>query len=130
MKKILLIALLINMSVSAFAADRLKGEELKAILVGNTEFGVYTNKGEQLKYWEYYRADGVIRATEDKYGTYNGTYTIKADGCLEAKYDGGEYDGCYYYVHLKDDQYSVTDPQGSVSTVTVSKGDSKKLNQF
>lgn len=130
MKKLLFIAFLINVSSHTFAADRLNGEELKVILVGNTEFGVYTNKGQQLKYWEFYRPDGVIRATEDKYGAYTGTYKIKADGCLDAKYDGGEYDGCYYYAHLKDDQYNVTSPKGDVSTVTVSKGDIKKLNQF
>lgn len=130
MKKLLLIFVLLNINSHTFAADRLNGEALKAVLVGNTETGVYTNKGQQLNYWEFYRVDGVIRATEDKYGVYNGTYTIKADGCLHANYDGDEFDGCYYYVHIKDNQYSVTDPQGSVSTITISKGDSKKLNQF
>jgi len=130
MKKLLFINLFFNISSHTFAADRLNGAAVKAVLVGNTETGVYTNKGQQLNFWEFYRPDGVIRGTEDKYGAYHGTYAIKSDGCLQAKYDGGEYDGCYYYVQLKDDQYSVTDPQGSVSTITISKGDSKKLNQF
>jgi hypothetical protein len=130
MKKLLITALLISISTLSVAADRLKSEELKSLLVGNTEYGVYTNKGDQLKYWEFYRPDGVIRATEDKYGAYTGTYKIKADGCFDADYDGDTFDGCYYYVHLKDDQYSITSPKGDVSTVTVTKGDVKKLNQF
>lgn len=129
MKKFLLLILLIN-STALVAANRLTGEELKAALVGNTEYGVYTNKGQQLNYWEFYRPDGVIRATEDKYGAYTGTYTIKADGCLNADYDGDEFDGCYYYVHIKDNQYTITSPQGTESVVTITKGDTKNLNQF
>jgi hypothetical protein len=129
MKKFIVIYLILA-SVSSLAAERLNGEQLKKILVGNTEFGVYTNKGQQLKYWEFYRADGVIRATEDKYGVYSGKYTIKADGCLNADYDGDEFDGCYYYTPLTGDQYTITSPQGDASTVMVTKGDVKKLNQF
>ena len=130
MKKIMLVAVLINITTLSMAADRLNGEQLKKILVGSTEIGVYTNKGQQLNYSEFYRPDGVIQATEDKYGVYTGTYTIKVDGCFNANYDGNEFDGCYYYVHLTGDQYSITSPQGTVSTVRVTKGDAKKLNQF
>jgi hypothetical protein len=129
MKKLTFLFLLIA-SLHAVAAEHLNGEQLKKVLVGNTETGVYTNKGQQLNYWEFYRPDGVIRGTEDKYGAYHGTYSIKADGCLNADYDGEEYDGCYFYTLITADQYSVTDPQGKTSTITIKKGDSKFLNQF
>lgn len=125
MKKLLLIAALINITTSSMAGDRLNSEQLKKILVGSTEIGVYTNKGQQLNYSEFYRPDGVIRATEDTYGAYTGTYTIKADGCFNANYDGNEFDGCYYYTHLTGDQYNITSPQGTVSTVRIRKGDVK-----
>lgn len=130
MKKTLLMILLIHISAHAMADKHLTADELKAVLVGSTEYGVYTNKGQQLNYWEFYRPDGVIRATEDKYAVYSGKYTINADGCLNADYDGDEYDGCYYYSHLQDDQYTLTSPQGNTSTVTIKKGDVKKINGF
>lgn len=129
MQKLALLFLM-AMTSTVFAGEHLNGEQLKQVLVGNTQTGVYTNKGQPLNFWEFYRADGVIRGIEDKYGVYYGTYTIKPNGCLHADYDGDEYDGCYYYVHLTGDQYSTTSSQGAISTVTISKGDSKSLNQF
>ncbi len=122
-----IIAAIFTMS-SAVAGERLTGEEVRKLLVGNTEQGKYVDRDSLHSYWEFYREDGKIKGRNG--GTYGGRYEIREDGCFYGTYDfGDEFDGCYYYEHLTGNKYHVTGPKGWSSDVTISEGDPLNLDR-
>lgn len=54
----------------------LDAEQLKAIAVGNTMQGEYTNA---IKWVEFYDPNGEIRGKDDKQGPYKASYTLRGD---------------------------------------------------
>lgn len=121
-----IIAAFFTMS-GAIAGERLTSEEVRKLLVGNTEHGKYEYMDELVDYWEFNREDGKIKGRNG--GKYSGKYKIKEDGCFYVTYySDDESSGCYYYEHITGNKYHVTGPNGWSSDVTVSEGDSKNLD--
>ena len=116
-------------STSISAGDRLSAEELRALLVGNTEVGTYKDAGNDIPYAEYIRADGVITG-KDLFNRYTGTYTIRDEGCYYGDYQGTAYDGCYYFEKLPDGRYRTHGPGGKENVVRILPGDAKGLNEY
>lgn len=111
------------------AGERLDADALRKALVGNTELGQYADEGIKIPYAEYYREDGKIKGM-DVYERYSGSYSIQADGCLYADYDGIEEDGCYYYERRPDGRYESYGPSGEVTTISIVPDDPKNLERY
>lgn len=112
---------------TAMAGEALKVEELRILLVGNTEKAQYRDDGMDYKYWGFYGEDGNVKGTGDA-GEYSAKYEIRADGCLYRNYDyGNEVEGCYYYEHVTGNTYGVAGPNDFASLVEILAGDPKTL---
>ena len=124
-----IIATFFTMS-SAIAGERLTSEEVRELLVGNTEHGKYEYRNALVEYWEFNREDGKIKGRiMGGGGKYSGKYKIREDGCFDARYySDDDASGCYYYEHIEGNKYHVTGPNGWSSDVTILEGDSKNLD--
>jgi len=115
---------------SAVAGERLSGDELQQVLVGNTTTGVYPDEGQEVEFWEYFKKGGKIRGKDVKYGKYAGKYEIRDDGCLHNDYEGDAWDGCYYLERESGNSYAVTRPYADEKgRWTILEGDPQKLDR-
>lgn len=111
-------------SNGVFAAEeRLSADQVRDLLVGNTEKG-YT---DGVPYTEYVSPDGRIKG-KWKNAPYGGSYEIRADGCFFIDYDeGNDYDGCFYFEEYKTGKYKVIYPSGKKEKIKILEGNSDNL---
>lgn len=125
---VLAVATCSSFAPGAAAGERLTSEELREVLVGNTESGYYKyespNYTKSVPYSEYYAPDGSIRGV-DRWQKYDGRWEVRDEGCFYRDYDGSDYDGCSYYYRESDNEYRVDSPgfEGE-GPVTITRGNS------
>lgn len=110
--------------VQTFAAeDRLSADQVRDLLVGNTE----TGHTDGAPYSEYLSPDGRIKGKWQN-DRYEGSYEILPDGCLSIDYDdGSEYDGCYYIEEAKPGEYRILYPSGKRGKIKILTGNPGNL---
>jgi hypothetical protein len=114
----------------SMAGERLNGEEVRKLLVGNTVTGTYADQGSQIRFYEYSAPDGTLVFSDEHYGKSSGTWEIRDDGCNYTNYaDSDDYDGCYYYEDHGDGTLTVHRPQSDEpGTQTILEGDPQNLS--
>jgi uncharacterized protein (DUF885 family) len=111
------------------STNRLSGNELRERVVGNTVTGTWAPEGSPVKWWEYQNPDGTLVWIDEFGDRYTGTWDIREDGCSFSRYEGGEGDGCYYYLDNGDGTLTVIrpDPNDPPGLQTVLEGDPRNL---
>ncbi|MCZ7599546.1 MAG: hypothetical protein M5U09_19920 [Gammaproteobacteria bacterium] len=105
------------------AEDRLSADQVRDLLVGNTETGTYR--------WRAVLGIPVARRKNQgkwQNDRYEGSYEILPDGCLSIDYDdGSEYDGCYYIEEAKPGEYRILYPSGKRGKIKILTGNPGNL---
>lgn len=111
-------------SVDVAPGQRLTEQQLRQLLVGNTEVGSYLWKGQWIGYREYFRPDGVVAGSDD-YATYTGTWRFEGDMICGKYSEGGS--GCWYYVSKGGNEFDVYYSDGTVKVRIYKVEKGKKL---
>lgn len=112
-------------SSGVFAGEKLNTEELNSLLVGNFMKIVYLYEGKGISMWEYYQKDGTVAGSTDKWGDYSATYEINEKGQMCVDYSSEDYNGCYSYERVSDNEYKLVDltwPENTTLDVIVVPG--------
>ena len=83
---------------------RLTGDQMRALLIGNTEIGEFFWMSQWYDYKEHARADGTIVGQEADGTRYSGSWTLEGDKWC-AEYDSAGHD-CFYYVKEGPDRFT------------------------
>jgi len=119
------LAVVMMFSTTTHAGDKLTSKELNSLLVGNFMKIVYIYQGEGIQMWEYYQKDGTVAGSTDKWGDYSATYEINDKNQICLNYSSKDYNGCYSYERVGDNQYKLVDltwPENTTLDVTIVPG--------
>jgi hypothetical protein len=115
--------------------EKIGGEEIKNLLVGNTEEGECrpSTRSCRITYTEYYTEDGRIIGKEQLINVagspshYVGRWSVRDDlFCTSTPYRPSE---CVYYLKVGEDSYQRFRPDGSfVGFARIVKGDPENLS--
>jgi hypothetical protein len=109
--------------------QHLTGEQLRKLLVGNTETGTYPVDGEQVHWHNFTAPNGLLHWIDESGKQFDGIWDITDNGCYFMDFNTtDEGDGCYYYMDNGDGSYTVTRPSSDIPGLqTILKGNPQNM---